>query len=130
MAIKLNRTKHPLEKKAKEGFRGYPVGTIAYYGPDTATATKVVAAIAITENEEPEMLEKWFSSQGNDIRRDMEILNKIKEFFVSNGVRTVVLVSKVIGCPHEEGIDYPEGEYCPECPFWINRDRFTGEILH
>jgi hypothetical protein len=27
----------------------------------------------------------------------------------------------------EEGIDYPEGSKCPECPFWADRDRFTGE---
>jgi hypothetical protein len=24
----------------------------------------------------------------------------------------------VIGCPHEEGIDFPEGQECPYCPFW------------
>jgi len=23
-----------------------------------------------------------------------------------------------IGCPHEEGLDFPEGEDCPFCPFW------------
>jgi hypothetical protein len=129
MAIKLNRKKHPLEKKAKDGFRGYPVGTIAYYGPDNTKATKVVAAIVMTEKEEPTMLEKRFS-QDNDIRRDTAILNEIKEFFVSNSVRSLVLVPKIIGCPHEEGIDYPEGEHCPECPFWRNRDRFTDEIIH
>lgn len=129
MAIKLNRKKHPLEKKAKDGFRGYPVGTIAYYGPDNIKASKVVAAVVMAENEEPTMLEKWFS-QGNDIRRDTAILNEIKDFFVKNSVRSVVLVPKIIGCPHEEGIDYPEGEYCPECPFWRNRDRFTDEIIH
>jgi hypothetical protein len=36
----------------------------------------------------------------------------------------------VIGCPHQEGIDY-EGEWCPDprCAFWKGRDRFTGELL-
>jgi hypothetical protein len=33
------------------------------------------------------------------------------------------------GCPHEEGIDYPEGEPCPQCPFWTHRDRWTGKLL-
>ena len=23
-----------------------------------------------------------------------------------------------MGCPHEEGEDFPEGEDCPFCPFW------------
>jgi hypothetical protein len=35
-----------------------------------------------------------------------------------------------MSCPHEERIDYPEGEKCPSCPFWANRNRFTGEIEH
>ena len=34
-----------LGKKAKKGFRGYPVATIAFYGPDSTTATKVAVAI-------------------------------------------------------------------------------------
>jgi hypothetical protein len=23
-----------------------------------------------------------------------------------------------MGCPHEEGLDFPVGEDCPFCPFW------------
>jgi hypothetical protein len=23
-----------------------------------------------------------------------------------------------MGCPHEEGEDFPVGEDCPFCPFW------------
>jgi hypothetical protein len=129
MAIKLKRVRHPLEKKAGEGFRGYPVGTVAYYGPDTAKATKVVAAIIKVENAEPS-LKKWFSVHGKDVRRDTDILDEIKVFFREGGVRSVVLAPKILGCPHEEGIDYPEGEACPQCPFWRNRDRFTDEIIH
>ena len=36
----------------------------------------------------------------------------------------------LIGCPHEEGIDYPEGKSCPQCPYWAGRDRFTRERIH
>ncbi len=39
------------------------------------------------------------------------------------------MTGAIIGCPHEEGIDYPDGEVCPQCPFWARRDRFTGELL-
>jgi hypothetical protein len=35
----------------------------------------------------------------------------------------------IIGCPHEEGTDYPEGEACPQCPFWQGRDRFKGTYV-
>ncbi len=24
----------------------------------------------------------------------------------------------IIGCPHEEGADFPSGQECPYCPFW------------
>ena len=68
-----------LEKKAKKGFRGYPIGSIAFYGPDDRMATKMVASIVHGER--------------------------------------------------EEDIDYP-GPTCPQCPFWANRDRWTGEIVH
>ena len=131
MAIKLKRSKHPFEKKPIEGFRGYPVGTVAYYGPDNTKATKVVAGIVMAENnEEPTIMKKWFSFQDKDVRRDVEILDEIKDFFKENGVRSVVLAPKILGCPHQEGIDYPEGEYCSECKFWRNRDRPTDEIIH
>jgi hypothetical protein len=33
------------------------------------------------------------------------------------------MVKEMLGCPHEEGIDYPEGEACPACPFWAGRER-------
>lgn len=39
------------------------------------------------------------------------------------------MVDKIIGCPHEEGKDYPMGKKCPQCPFWVNRDRWTVEII-
>ena len=31
--------------------------------------------------------------------------------------------------PLEEGVDYPEGQTCPSCPYWANRDRWTGEVV-
>ena len=73
-------------------------------------------------------MKKWFST--NDIRHETEIMNEIKKIFSEYKVRSVVMAPKILGCPHEEGIDYPEGEYCPECLFWKGRDRFTDEIIH
>jgi len=48
-------------------------------------------------------------------------------FLAEHGVLSVAMVDRIIGCPHQEGIDY-EGPICPQCPFWANRDRWTGEV--
>ena len=40
------RPDSPLKKKARRGFRGYPVATVAYYGPDDQRASKVAVGIA------------------------------------------------------------------------------------
>ena len=47
------RTRKRLEKKAKRGFRGYPLATLAFYGPDDRRASKAVASIIEGEDEEP-----------------------------------------------------------------------------
>ncbi len=75
-----------------------------------------------------EFLERWFSDE-IDIRLDHSINQQIVEFIKSHKVQTVVTPDRIIGCPHEEGIDYPEGESCPQCPFWADRDRWTGELI-
>ena len=128
MAIKL-KFKSPLAKKAKAGFRGYPIATIAFYGPDNKMATKVAVGIIMSEVEkEPADMKKWFSE--TDIRRDTKILNEIKKYITEHGARSVVMANKILGCPHEEEIDYPLGESCPECPYWAGRDRVTDELIH
>ncbi len=124
----IKKTSKSLQKKAKKGFRGYPIASIAHYGPDDKKATKVVVSIVAYEGVEPEPMKKWFSEE--DVRNDENILREVKEFLSSNGAVSVVMPDRIIGCPHEEGIDYPEGEECPQCPFWKGRDRWTGEKIH
>lgn len=127
MKIK-RRTTNPITKKAKRGFRGHPVATIAFYGPDDRRASKVAVGIISHEGAEPEPLQVW-SSDETDLRHDHEVALEISAFLREHQVVTVTSVDRIIGCPHEEGIDYPEGQPCPECPFWRNRDRFTGELI-
>lgn len=55
------RHKAGLWKKARRGFVGYPVATVAFYGPDDKVATKVSVGIIRAEAEEPFALERWFS---------------------------------------------------------------------
>ncbi|MET4391047.1 hypothetical protein ABIB73_006834 [Bradyrhizobium sp. F1.4.3] len=115
-----------LRKKAKQGMRGYPVGTIAFYGPDNRLASKVAVSCIQTEGAEPE-LRRWVSESG-DVRTDKTILAEIAAFLKQHSVHSVAMVDGIIGCPHEEGVDYPMEESCPRCPYWKGRDRWTGDL--
>ena len=123
------RSRSPLEKKARRGFRGYPVATVAFYGPDDQRASKVVVGIVPAEDREAEQLQRWFAEEG-DVRQDATIGEEILAFIRDHGAKTVVTADRIIGCPHEEGTDYPEGQVCPRCPFWAHRDRWSGEVVH
>lgn len=118
----------PLQKKARRGFRGYPVATVAFYGPDDRRASKVAVGIVADESDEVVDLRRWFAEQA-DVRSDPSIAEAIEGFIRDHGVRSVVMTDRIIGCPHEEGIDYPAGQACPHCPYWTGRDRFSGERI-
>jgi hypothetical protein len=124
----MKERRNQLAKRARKGLRGYPIATVAYYGPTDAFATKVAVGIVLEEGEETAFLERWFSKE-SDIRHNAEINDQIIEFIKEHGARSVVMADSIVGCPHEEGIDYPEGEACPECPFWATRERWTGETI-
>lgn len=115
-----------IKKKANRK-TGYPVGTIAYYGPDNTFASKLVVGIVISENDDATELRKWFA-ETTDVRLDQVINEQILEFLEQRNVQRVAMIDQIIGCPHEEGIDYPDGEVCPQCPYWANRDRWTGQV--
>ena len=121
MSIKLNLYKTALRKKTEKGFQGFPVATIAYYGPNDRFASKVVVGIEETENSEPSAV-RWHSA-ATDIRRNGDVMEEIVKLIRRRDVKSVAMVETILGCPHEEGIDYPEDEVCPECPFWANRPR-------
>ena len=122
------RSNNPLAKKARKGFRGFPVATVAFYGPDNQRANKLVIGIVTHEGAEPK-LRKWYSDEA-DIRSLPEIESEIKAFIKEHEVLSISMVDRIIGCPHEEGVDYPDGQWCPQCPFWRSRDRFTGETIN
>jgi hypothetical protein len=121
------RVTNPLIKKAKRGFRGYPVATVAYYGPDNHKATNVAVGIITHEEGDPDPLRRWFADE-KDARLDLEITNQILAFIKEHKAVSVASVGRILGCPHEEVVDYPEGENCPQCPYWANRDRWAGLV--
>jgi hypothetical protein len=90
------------------------LATVAHYGPDDQTVTKIAVGVFEYEDAEP-ILKRWI---GPDVMTDPETQAQIANFLQAHGVQQVVATDGVIGCPHEEGIDFPEGQECPYCPFW------------
>ena len=66
--------------------------------------------------------------ENHDIRADPGVAREILEFLEEHHVLSVAMSDGIIGCPHQEGIDY-KGEWCPVCEFWYERDRFTGQKI-
>jgi hypothetical protein len=116
-----------LRKKSRKGMRGWPIATIAFYGPNLSRATKVAVGIVKSENEDIAVMRDWKVATG-DVRNDPDVARQILQFIEEHGALSVAMTGGIIGCPHQEGIDY-EGEWCPLCDFWRGRDRFTGQMI-
>ena len=117
-----------LSKKVKNGFRGYPMATVALYGPTDKKATKLVVGIVRHEDGDAEQIKKWFSE--DDIMKNPGVFEEVLEFIQTNDAKSVGMLDRIISCPHEESIDYEEGKFCPLCPFWRGRNRWTGKVEH
>src|SRR6187431_638076 len=87
----------PLKKKAGRGFRGYPIATVAFYGPDDTRASKVAVAIVPHEGVEASVLERWYSEE-HDVRNDRSITSQVLDFIRQNGAKSVVITDGIIGC--------------------------------
>ena len=92
----------------------YPFGTVALYGPDDKRTTKIAAGVILRDGAEPIMM-RWVAS---DVTTNPKVQREMKEFFQQHGVKSVAMTEGNMGCPHEEGEDFPNGEDCPFCPFW------------
>jgi len=95
----------------------FPYGTLLYFGPDDINITKIVAVVIQSPKIDP-VLKSW---SGSEISTDPHTIAEIGNFLKQYSVTEVIMPEGVIGCPHEEGIDYPEGENCPNCPYWAER---------
>jgi hypothetical protein len=108
--------------RAQRGYRGDPLGTIAFYGPDNQHASKLVVGISpsanagITET-------RSFCNADADVRSDAQVLADVLAYLTGRRVKSIVLTDGICGCPHEEGVDYPEGSACEYCEYWRGRAR-------
>jgi hypothetical protein len=91
-------------------------------------ATKIVVAIVRDEGREPDPLERLLS-EDTDVGTNPAVGEKVLAFLKEHAAKSAIVTDGLIGCPHEEGIDYSEGKSCPLCPYWAGRDRFTRERI-
>ncbi len=124
--MNLEKSQKRISKKVKRGFQGYPIITISYFGPNEDLATKVSVGFIEEENADAQF-EKFNTVE--DVRNDVVVQSTIVKIIDRSAVKTVSLMEKIVGCPHEEGIDYPEDEDCPDCEFWYGKARFKGPSL-
>ena len=99
----------------------FPLATVIYYGPDESLALKAVAAIIPVRDAEPSALRAW-RTESLDIRRDAAIADEMLAFIKLHGAKQTVIGDGIWGCVHQTGVDYPEGEVCPHCPYWRDRE--------
>lgn len=107
----------------------YPLATIAAYGPNNTVATKLVVSVLRQANHDDPIAMHTWTSETRDVRQDPIIAAAVVEFLRQHRVKDSISHDRIIGCPHQEGLDYPMGRSCPMCPFWAGIDRFTHEPL-
>src|SRR5262249_51854600 len=99
---------------ASRGCRSTPLGTVAVYGPDDQTTTKIAAGGVPHDGAQP-ILKRGGATGG---AADPQGQQGIDDFFPPDGGQQGAEAPGNPGCPHEEGEDFPHGEDCPFCPFW------------
>ena len=113
---------NPFYKKSRRRSGRSKIATVAYYGPSSIKATKLV--VSIMNGEEFVDMKKWIDSS-MDIRINPRINQEATAYISGHGPLDVVLADRIMGCIHEEGHDYPTGEVCQVCEYWIDKDRFS-----
>lgn len=104
----------------------FPIGTIALYGPDDKLTTKIAAGVIAYAGAEA-IIERWV---GTTVADDPKVQREIQDFFKQHGVKSVAAADSNMGCPHEEGEDFPKGEDCPFCPFWKGKQGSAADDLY
>ena len=106
-----------LERRAQKGFQGYPLGIIAFYGPNASIASKAVIGIVKEAGGPSENIKKWVFEKG-DLRQDVPSIKELFRYIEAHNIQSLALAPGIYYCPHEPGIDFPEGGACPKCLFW------------
>ncbi len=118
--------------------RGVAAGVVEEAFPSLDPWLELARAAAVGDRRATEALVRGVGPRVHDVARailgsrhpDIDDLaqESLVAFIRGCDAPTVVAPEAILGCPHEEGTDYPEGEACPACPFWAGRDRWAGLI--
>ena len=74
--------------------KGYPIASLAFYGPDDKKASKAVLSIFASKGAEPQ-LHKWFGESPEvDLRYDTKLQNAWIEIIRQAGVRSLAMMVK------------------------------------
>ncbi len=106
---------------------GFPIATIAYYGPTDKFATKVAVGIADKTNKVVD-LECWFSTT-LDIRLDDEVCQQIVTFMERHRVQRAAITDRIIGCHMRKGPIIPKVKSAPSAPFGQS-GTWTGKTIN
>ena len=124
----------PLSMKSRSRTRSartrFPLATVAAYGPDTTLATKLVVSVFERARDSAPSATHTWTTEAGDVRLDPAIAAEVTDFVERHHAKQTISAERIMGCPHEEGIDYPMGRTCPRCPFWAGLDRLhprTGD---
>ncbi len=105
------------------GGNSEPVAAVAYYGPDHKVPVKI--AVGIFEAEGADVIvERW---RGPDVATNPQVAEEIDAYLQAHNVQQVALTGGIIGCPHEEAIDFPAGQECPHCPCWKGKQGIRAQ---
>src|SRR5262245_62186854 len=65
----------------------YPIGTVATYGPDDRTTTKIAAGVILRAGAEP-ILKRWVAT---DVTTNQKVQQELKDFLGQQGGKQVVM---------------------------------------
>ena len=123
-----NRPKATLVKRARRGFRGYPVATLAYYGPDDRTAIRISVGVATVEDGEMEM-RRWYGRPGQNLHHDVAIHKEVLAHINARQVASVAILDKINGCACQDDDEMPAAVRCTTpCGFWEGVERPTDRL--
>src|SRR5206468_2916167 len=65
----------------------YPIGTVAMYGPDDKTTTKIAAGVILHDGAEA-IMKRWVAT---DATTNPKVQQELKDFFLKHGVKQVAI---------------------------------------
>ena len=90
----------------------FPVGTVALYGPDDRTTTKIVAGV-IKEEGADAILERWV---GRNVKNNPKVQRQINDFMKRRGAKSVVSTESNFGCPTRKVLIFQRARTVPSVP--------------